>query len=263
MSANFSQFTKSSQAVTKLTLICVNNELNLEKQDQLIYLDCSNQHLNRLILSKNLFGLNELKCSNNLLQTIENFSFQKNERLKFIDLSYNSIHSIENILLNITSSNLKIINLKSNQIIFIPSNIFKKDFVSLYEINLSWNKIHTIEQYAFQSPNLQILDLTANPIRHIETNSIFTSSLRLFFIVDDNQQLIERCKKLTSKDPLLLSFMNWYRYNGSLMRMNTKQFDHCFTHLDKIKTNQAIKHWKRLQGSTARFPHRGLRHHIV
>ena len=143
-------------------------ELNLSKQIKLNYLDCSNQYLKKLILDKNLLELNVLKCSNNSLKTVENFFLLKNKQLKFIDLSNNLIDSLDNLLLNLTSRYLKTVNLKSNFIEIIPSCTFHRKLISLYEINLSWNRVHTIKKHAFQSPNLQILDLTGNLLKTIE-----------------------------------------------------------------------------------------------
>ncbi|CAF4397175.1 unnamed protein product, partial [Adineta steineri] len=66
-------------------------ELNLEKQSKLIYLDCSNQYLQNLILNNENSNLIQLKCSNNSLKTIENFHLDQQKSLKSIDLSYNQI----------------------------------------------------------------------------------------------------------------------------------------------------------------------------
>lgn len=202
-------------------------ELYLDKQKKLNYLDCSNQYLNKLRLSTELSDLSILKCSNNSLTTIENFSALRNDQLELIDLSSNSIDKLENLFLNITSRFLHTINLKFNLIKIIPSSIFHRQLISLYEINLSWNKIYIIKKNAFQSPNLQILDLTGNPLKTIESRAIFTSSLRLFFIVNDTQQLIDRCKRSKSFDNTLIMYVNWYKQNGTLMKQNPIDFDKC------------------------------------
>jgi len=193
-------------------------KLNLEKQSKLSYLDCSNQNLETLILNKENTQLIELKCSNNSLKTIENFSLFKYENFQSIDLSYNQIKSLENFFSNVTSRYLHTINFQSNLIEKISSKIFHKNFLSLYSIDLSWNKIHSIEQYAFQSPNLQILDLTGNPLKSIELNFLFTSSLRLFYIVNTTEQFINRCAQTTTNDNLLFTYITWFKQNGTYMK---------------------------------------------
>ncbi|CAF0885305.1 unnamed protein product [Rotaria sordida] len=213
-------------------------ELNLGKQMKLNYIDCSNQYLKKLILNENLLELNELKCSNNSLKTIENFSLLKNEQLKLIDLSNNLIDSLENLFRNLTGRYLRTINLKLNSIEIIPSYIFHRKLISLYDINLSWNKIHTIQKYAFQSPNLQILDLTGNPLKIIESNAILTVPLRLFYIFNDTQQLTDRCIQANSNDNLLYMYINWFAQNGTLMpKHNQVNLDKCsIQYIDSIKT---------------------------
>ena len=192
-------------------------KLNLEKQSKLSYLDCSHQKLQKLILNKENSNLIELKCSNNSLKTIENFSLSKYENLKLIDLSSNRIESLENTF---NSRYLHTINFQSNLIEKISSKTFHEKLLSLYSIDLSWNKINSIEKYAFQSPNLQILDLTGNPLKSIDSNFLFTSSLRLFYIVNTTEQFINRCAQSTIKNNnLLLTYMRWFRQNGTYMKM--------------------------------------------
>jgi Leucine-rich repeat (LRR) protein len=202
-------------------------ELDLNDEIKLNYLDCSNQSLKKLILSEQLSQLNELKCSNNSLTTIINFASLKHEQLKSIDLSYNLIKSLEDLFLNLQSRNLRRINLKSNLIESIPSNIFHEKLISLYEINLSWNRIDKIENFAFQAPNLQILDLTGNSLKIVEPKAIFTASLRLFFVFNDTQQLTNRCARSKSNDNLISMYANWFQTNGTLMKDNKIQLNKC------------------------------------
>ncbi|CAF0730616.1 unnamed protein product [Rotaria sp. Silwood1] len=208
-------------------------ELNLQKQTKLTYLDCSNQFIKTLLLNKDYSNLIELKCSNNSLKILENFSFLNHKNLKLIDLSFNSIGSLENLFSNLNSQYLHTINLKSNLIKQITTNLFHKKLISLYYVDLSSNKINLIQKYSFQSPNLQILDLTNNPLKYIEMKFLFTSSLHLFYIINNTQELIDRCAHSTSNDNLLLTYITWFEQNGTYMK-NTQveksqqiRFDKC------------------------------------
>jgi len=223
-------------------------KLNLTKQIKLNYLDCSNQYLKNLIFNEELSELIELKCSNNSLKTIENFSLSKNDQLILIDLSYNLINSLEYLFINITNNQfLRLINLKSNSIQIIPSNIFHQKLISLYEINLSSNQIHTIQKNAFQTPNLQILDLTDNPLINIESNAILTLSLRLFYIFNDTKQLTDRCLQSKSFDNLLFTYVNWFEQNGTLMNNKEIKLDKCLTrYSNQTKVNWVIKKGKHI-----------------
>ncbi len=213
-------------------------ELNLDEYRKLNSLDCSNQYIKMLKFNEQL---SELKCSNNSLKTIENFSLSKSEQLKLIDLSNNSINSLENLFTNLTSRFLRIINLKYNSIEIIPSNIFHRKLISLYEINLSWNRIHTIQKNAFQTPNLQILDLTGNPLINIEPNAILTASLRLFYVFNNTQEINERCLQSKSYDNLLFLYINWFKTNGSLMKNDQIEFDQCLNrYFNQTKINLII-----------------------
>ncbi|CAF3297437.1 unnamed protein product [Rotaria socialis] len=238
--------------------ISLNNltELNLEKQSKLSYLDCSNQYLKTLILNKDYSNLIDLKCSNNSLKAIENFSFLNHKKLKSIDLSFNLIESLENLLSNLNSQYLHTINLKSNSIKQISSNIFHSKLVSLSMLDLSSNKINIIKKYSFQSPNLQILDLSNNPLKFVDSKFLVTPSLHLFYIINNAQQLIDRCAQSSPNDNLLLTYITWFEQNGTYMK-NTQperskqiQLDKClrrYTSRSKVKwvkvnENYDLKH---------------------
>ena len=213
-------------------------ELNLDQYTKLNALDCSNQYLKQLKFNEQLTTLTELKCSNNSLKTIENFARLQTKYLKLIDLSRNSIVSLENLFGNLTSRFLRRIDLQWNSIELIPTNIFHRQLISLYEINLSWNRIHTIEKDAFQTPNLQILDLRGNSLINIQPRSILTGSLRIFSIVNDTQQLIKRCSKSSSNDTLLSLYTNWY-----VRKKNDRsEFDRCLNaYVNQTKTNWIVR----------------------
>lgn len=210
-------------------------ELDLVGYTKLTSLDCSNQYLKRLKFDEQLNSLIELKSSNNSLETIENFSSLQCDYLKLIDLSNNSIRSIGHLFSSLTSTVLRHIYLQRNSIETIPSNIFHEKLISLYEINLAWNRIKTIEINAFQAPNLQILDLTGNPLINIDVTSIFIDSLRVFNLYPDSQQLTKRCLLFPSNDTLLSLYTSWYiRVGNDLNDLNP-----CLSQY----TNETKVHW--------------------
>ena len=219
-------------------------ELNLEGQDKLAYLQCSNQNLSSLKLSKHNSNLVAINCSRNSLKTIESFASMDDRRLKSIDFSSNLIESIDDLFANLTSRYLQTINLQSNRIRRVSSSLFHRKLISLFSIDFSNNRIETIEARAFEAPNLQILDLTGNPLKRIASNFLLTPALRLFFIVNRTQDLVDRCAQATADDSLLLTYIGWFEKNGSYMR-NTRpersaqiQLDKClrrYTSRSKVK----------------------------
>ena len=227
-------------------------QLNLSKQNQLKYLDCSNQSLQTLTLSPGSSQLKILRCSNNNLTTIENFHSIKKEYFEIIDLSYNSIISLEDFFANFEGENLRQINLRSNFIRLVRENMFPDKLINLIEIDLSYNRIWKIEKYAFQAPNLQILDLTGNLLTLIEPYAIFTSSLRYFSIVNTSQTLTDRCLQTDSTDYLLSMYLEWYIQNGTLMKPNSIEFNKCLNrYVPKSKTDRFTKKTKQVFGGYA------------
>lgn len=192
--------------------------LNLEKQHHLSYLQCSNQSLTKLILSKENRNLIELNCSWNALTTVEHFSSMEKKALKLIDLSYNVIDDIQTLFSNLHSQLLESVHLQSNRITRIPSKTFHRGLVSLYSIDLSNNRIDSIENEAFQAPNLQILDLTGNGLKTVESHFLSTGSLRLFYLINHTQALIDHCANSTTNDALLLTYIEWFEKNGTYMK---------------------------------------------
>lgn len=220
------------------------SELNLGKQSDLIFLDCSHQNLSKLIFNSDASKLREIKCSNNALKTIENLFLFKHKDLQSIDFSFNRLESLDTLFSQSNNRRLQIVRLQSNFIRQISSNTFHEKFLSLYSIDLSWNQIDRIETFAFRLPNLQILELTGNPLKSIESNFLFTAPLRLFYIVNDTQQLISRCAQSKSDDSLLSSYINWFEHNSTYMKTIDKnrseqiQLDKClrqYTSRSKVK----------------------------
>lgn len=223
-------------------------ELNLRQSTRLSYLDCSNQQIEKVIFNEQLTDLTEFYCSNNSLQTIDSFSKLILRRLKYIDLSRNSIRSIKNLFSNLNSRVLRRVSLQFNSIDSVPTKIFHRGLVSLYEINLSFNRIKTIQTEAFHAPNLQILDLRGNPLKNIEPNAIFTAPLHLFYIYNSTEHLIARC--IQSKSDEILSFyIDWFRANGTLMENDRIEFNKCFNRTrSQSKLKSALKTTKHFFG---------------
>ena len=193
-------------------------ELNLVKQMDLIFLDCSHQNLSKLIFNPSASKLRQIRCSNNSLRTLENLLVNNHPNLQSIDFSFNRLESLDELFSQSNNRRLQRIDFHSNAIRNISSRIFHEKLLSLYSIDLSWNQIDRIEKDAFQLPNLQILDLTGNPLKFIESNFLFTGSLRLFYIINDTQQLISRCAQSKSDDQLLLTYITWFEQNSTYMK---------------------------------------------
>ena len=224
-------------------------QLNLEEQSKLTHLQCSNQNLTSLTLSKYNSRLVTINCSRNSLKTIENFAAMPDRSLKSIDFSSNLIETVDDLLGNLTSRYLQTIYLQWNRIRKISTNLFHPKLISLYSIDLSHNRIETIEARAFQAPNLQILDLTGNPLKRIASNFLFAPALRLFFLVNQTQDLVDRCARSDTDDTLLLTYISWFEQNGTYMK-NTRpersaqiQSDQClrrYTSRSKVKWMKVI-----------------------
>ena len=215
-------------------------ELNLVEQRKLTYLDCSNQNLTKLILNRKLIELKELKCSNNSLTNIQMIN---NDNLRQIDLSNNLIESLERIFLNLTSRYLHTVKLQHNRIQAIRSNTFHSKLFSLYELDLSWNRIDLIETNAIISPNLQILDLTGNSLRNVQLESIVTSTLRLFYFVQMNETVNEICENAPISADFLSIYTKWFQENSSYMKthaVESFQFDSCTNRTHSAKKSQSF-----------------------
>lgn len=69
---------------------------------------------------------------------------------------------------------LEELDLSSNNLTFIPDNVFSRRQLNLRVIKLSFNKIHTINSFAFSGlSNLRILKLDTNHIHKIGANALF------------------------------------------------------------------------------------------
>lgn len=151
-----------------------------------------------------LHSLEYLELDSNNLTKIPNFVF-KQYNIKILNLRYNEISEVilkgelKNLLnLNLNtnkieskkikltnSNNLEIINLDNNQLDCIPETIFKID--SIKKIFVENNKIQDLNRI---NNNLEILDISKNPLEKIEQIPSCNSNLKLIVSHDVYNHII-------------------------------------------------------------------------
>lgn len=176
------------------TLICFDNdmdELNLNENPELTYLDCSQNNLrNTLDLSKNE-KLKTLICRNNKIETLNlenNVALEKleftNNRVKNLDLSKN----IKLIELNYENNNLSSLDLSANKEI----KILNCKLNDIKNLDLSSN-LNLSELNCQQNWNLGKLDLSSN--KKLTKLDCFFCGLTELKLADNNELKILNCVK--------------------------------------------------------------------
>jgi hypothetical protein len=182
-----------------------NNDLNLRQ-----YCTIQNYYLNKL----KIFDLS----GNNLKNiTILRNNFCKFESLKYLDLSYNKIESLNQYKLNIFKASkdnqqenitttiiitIKLLKLDHNEIVYIKSDTFK-NFINLKYLDLSFNKLKYLHPMSVHLEHDGVLDLSNNYIQEIYRQNY--ENLRYLYLNSDNLNL--NC------DCLLTNLLSKYKSN--------------------------------------------------
>lgn len=187
---------------------------NFELQERLTTLNISYNLITSLGKGtfKGLKSLQVLDVSDNQIETIHLGAFKDTNDLQVLDLSNNKITSFNDDLIFNNLGKLRVVSLQGNQIIDIPSEIFKHlPTASMEELKLSANLIETLEEHSFPSAifsKLKKLTLGSNVIRDIH-RSTFNSlhSLSVLDLSDNNLTFIptEQLSKLSQLTELDLS----------------------------------------------------------
>lgn len=143
-------------------------------------LDLSNQNI--VGIKNNTFSgmrdLMHLNLSRNNINDIEISSFNSNS-MTILDLSYNKIYYL-NFLQN-CSLNLTELYLNNNNITVVQKNTFA-DQIQLVKLDLSMNRIISIEPNALPLKNLQYLNIGGNNINGVIKKNTFSPAKYLKFL---------------------------------------------------------------------------------
>lgn len=147
------------------------NLYNLINLNRLKLSDCSIYELPDNI--NNLVNLEELYFHNNQMEILpENFKGLK--KLEILSITYNNIFDIKSIC---SLTNLRQLNLETNNIEKIPNDIIKLQFLS--KLNLSHNYITYIPDSLKELQNLRDLNLFSNSITRIPVQLCEINDLEL------------------------------------------------------------------------------------
>ncbi|XP_045462991.1 chaoptin-like isoform X2 [Harmonia axyridis] len=179
------------------SLILGNNRISLLKSQ--VFADL--QQLRELSLSFNplrqidtdafvgLEGLENLEISFGLDRDELPYEiFRPLQSLKWLAIDNNNFHSISEDSFDFLRE-LKYLNLESNNIQVIPTNLFKSSFhTKLTDVRLSHNKISVIYPNTFQSlPSLETIVMFNNAIQTLESNSFNDLQALRKVVLSDNQ----------------------------------------------------------------------------
>ena len=206
---------------------------------------------------------------NNLLD-IKNFTFSSLSLLKELDLSNNSISDLfretffglanlsqlvlnQNYLTHLNDfvfyelSSLEKLQLKSNQIEFVSSNMFNCSNSSIIEINLSENRVKSLNFLQTCFGKLKKIDLSFNKIEKVERFSLkFLASLAHIDLSYNRIMIIE---KLAFNYPNLIeiglknmssSSQITFQLSLSDFSTNLKQLDLSFNKIEIFNSNASV-----------------------
>ena len=155
----------------------------------------------------------KLVLTNNRFPALDSRHLRKLSHLKFIDLSYNHISTIENEVfctserletLNLSNNeielqnsdtfyclkNLRRLDLKNNNISSVPPGLFRNN-ADLVVLDLSYNRIQFLESRTFQQNILlSLVIIEANPVSNISDSVCLSGSLNVLDIESCGYQSI-------------------------------------------------------------------------
>lgn len=143
-------------------------------------LDLSKQNINQI--NNNAFStmksLVHLNLSANHIGLVENASFA-NTTIKVLDLSYNLVPNLDFLQNSLT--NLTELYINNNVITVVPKNCFINQ-TKLETLDLSMNRITTIEKYGLPLINLQYLKIFGNRLKGGIDKNVFSPARYLRFL---------------------------------------------------------------------------------
>lgn len=136
--------------------------------------------------------LRNLILINNNIKTINGYPFEHLNRLEYLDLSHNSLSSVENLFQFETEENrMKKLSLAFNLIEEIPGDTFV-DLTSLVELDLSHNYISDLSEEPFSNlTSLEVLRLNNNLIKVLNGAVNNLISLKHLFLKGNQIQNID------------------------------------------------------------------------
>lgn len=174
--------------------------------------------------------LKKLVLTRNSIYIIETSTpFFLLENLEYLDLSYNRLREIDDLLVFETMpNNLTFLSLAHNAIKELPRNAFE-DLTSLRVLDLSYNYISDIsEEYFNNLTMLEMLNLENNTIKSL--NSALNN-------LDNLVHLFLRGNQLHNIDERSVSRIQ-----------QLKTFDISANHLNRLKSTLLLRHWKSIDG---------------
>jgi insulin-like growth factor-binding protein complex acid labile subunit len=168
------QFYSNLEVISlRFNLLTNLNEIN---SSSLKYLNVSNNRLQEIDFKKTFLpNLEYLDLSQNRLISIKNESFLNMNQLKHLNLSYNKL-DLESEFNNISyfhgQSLLETLDLSFNEIKYLNSNLTFQYLNSLKYLNLSNNRLNSLNAYRFRFLyNLSDLNLASNNISFLNESS--------------------------------------------------------------------------------------------